>query len=142
MKRSSSAFSLVEVVLALGVVSFSLVALIGMLPVGLSNFRQAIEIQTQAQIVQQIATELQLAKYSDLSSGGYQSGFPRYFDAEGAAVAEPSKLYTVTASLPTNAEVPGPVANTNLLTLNFSIQRKTGPNDPKTFTLLVSNNGF
>lgn len=142
MKQSPAAFSLVEVVLALGVVSFSLVGLIGMLPVGLSNFRQAIELQTQAQIVQQIATELQLAKFSDLNGGSYQSGFPRYFDAEGVPVSEPQKLYTVTANSPANTEVPGTVANTNLLTLNFDIQRSTAPTEHKSFTLLVSNNGY
>ena len=41
--RPGSGFSLVEVVLALGVISFALVAIIGLLPIGLASGRGSIQ---------------------------------------------------------------------------------------------------
>ena len=43
MKRSLTAFSLVEVVLALGVIGFALLAIIGLLPIGLQSGRASIQ---------------------------------------------------------------------------------------------------
>lgn len=43
MKRISAAFSLVEVVLALGVIGFALLAVIGLLPIGLQSGRASMQ---------------------------------------------------------------------------------------------------
>jgi len=62
------AFSLVEVVLALGIVSFAFIGIIGMLPVGMNTFRQATDATVQAQITQQIITQVRETNYADLNS--------------------------------------------------------------------------
>lgn len=51
-------FSLVEVVLALGVCSFAMMAMMGMIPIGLSTFREAMNTTAQSQIFEGIAGDL------------------------------------------------------------------------------------
>lgn len=56
--RTANAFSLVEVVLALGVVSFAIVAILGILPVGLSTGHSAQDETRAAQIAEDILASL------------------------------------------------------------------------------------
>lgn len=55
----TSGFSLVEVVLAVGVISFAFVAILGLLPAGLHQFRQAMDTSVTAQIAQRIIQDAQ-----------------------------------------------------------------------------------
>jgi uncharacterized protein (TIGR02598 family) len=139
--KSSPGFSLVEVTLALGLVSFSMVGLVGMLPVGLSNARAAMEVQTQARITQRIAAELQLTPFLTISDGSYQSNFPRFYNEEGSPAASAEGIYTVTAAPPGQLELPGGQSNTNVLLLTFGIQKKTAPGVAEAFSLIASNTG-
>lgn len=139
--KSSPGFTLVEVTLALGLVSFSLVGLMGMLPVGLSNFREAMEIQTQTRIAQQIAAELQLTPFQAISDGTFQTEFPRFYDDEGVAVSVAESIYTVTAEAPGSLELPGGQANPNTLLLTFGIGKKAAPGRIESFSLVASNTG-
>jgi uncharacterized protein (TIGR02598 family) len=64
MKCSShktAAFSLVEIVLALGVVAFALIAVVGMLPVSLKTQQASVQQTTATSISTQIVTELTAA---------------------------------------------------------------------------------
>jgi uncharacterized protein (TIGR02598 family) len=139
--KSSPGFSLVEVTLAMGLVSFSLVALMGMLPVGLSNFRTAMELQTQSRIVQAIAAEIQLTPFSAIAAGGYQDDFPRYYNEEGVPVAAAEGLYTVTAAAPAGVDLPGAPNNPEMRLLTFGIVKKTAPGAAEAFSLIASNTG-
>jgi uncharacterized protein (TIGR02598 family) len=56
--RISAAFSLVEVVLAIGVVAFCLFAVAGMFPVGLKTQQTSTQQTTANQIVAQILADL------------------------------------------------------------------------------------
>lgn len=78
-------FSLVEIVMALGVVSFAIVAIMGMIPVGLASLRQSMDETAKAHIVQSIVGEMQLSGFS----GG--AGQTRYFDEAGSRV-EPTDV--------------------------------------------------
>src|SRR4051794_32386034 len=69
--RAKSAFSLVEVVLALGICSFAMIAIVGMIPMGLTTFRSAMNTTAQSQIVQRIAGDLLLSEYQNLDSKVY-----------------------------------------------------------------------
>jgi uncharacterized protein (TIGR02598 family) len=139
--KSSPGFSLVEVTLAMGLVSFSLVGLMGMLPVGLSNLREAMELQTQARIAQQLAAELQLLPFAEVSGGSYQSSFPRHYDEEGSSVTATEAIYTVTADALAAVELPGGASNPEIRRLTFGIQKKTSPNTTEAFSLVASNTG-
>ena len=62
----TGSFSLIEVVIALGVVAFAFVALFGMLPVGLNAFNNSIDATTETQIAQNVISQLKQAKFSTL----------------------------------------------------------------------------
>jgi len=64
--RRTSGFSLVEVVLAVGVVSFAFVAILGLLPAGMTQFRQAIDTTVCAQIAQRVIGDAQQTNYDEL----------------------------------------------------------------------------
>ena len=60
------AFSLVEVVLAVGVIAFAFVAILGLIPAGMSQFRQATDTSVCAQIAQRIINESQETDFTTL----------------------------------------------------------------------------
>jgi len=71
------AFSLVEVAIALGIISFCLVALMGMFPVMLESIRQSREKTLVAEMFQTIAEDLRNTAPSNNEKRAYE------FDAEG-----------------------------------------------------------
>jgi uncharacterized protein (TIGR02598 family) len=58
LERSGSGFSLVEVVLALGVAAISLIAIFGLLPVGLQTAHNAIEQSASGDIMSAVVADL------------------------------------------------------------------------------------
>lgn len=79
--RGAAGFSLVEVTLALGIVSFSLLTVLGLMPVGLSTLKQATEQTTESQIVQKIGGEAYLTSFSQLAASFSNRTF--YYDDRG-----------------------------------------------------------
>jgi len=81
MKKAMSAFSLVEVTLALGIISVSLLSLIGLLPAGLGALRESMDQTVHAQIVQRIAAGVSTSEFASLT------GQTLTFDQEGQLLA-------------------------------------------------------
>lgn len=85
-------FSLVEVVLAIGIVAVGFIAVFGLLPSGLSLFRQAMDASVTAQIAQRILSDAQETDFDVLLKSGTASGSQyyvlpmRYFDDQGSEV--------------------------------------------------------
>ena len=67
-RSRQSGFSLVEVVLAVGVIAFAFVAILGLLPAGLQQFRQAMDNSVAAQISQRIILEAQQSDFDVLTN--------------------------------------------------------------------------
>jgi len=61
------AFTLVEVVLALGIISFALLAVVGLLPVGLKSIKNANENAGAANVLQAIAASVRSATTTDFT---------------------------------------------------------------------------
>lgn len=59
-------FSLIEVAIAVSVLAVCLVALIGLLPAGLSNFRTAMDTTTTSQIAQRILHDMGQAEFDEV----------------------------------------------------------------------------
>ena len=85
-------FSLVEATLSIGVVAFAFIAILGLLPAGLTVFRQAMDTSVSAQISQRVAADLQVSDYFELlreASLGDSEEAPygtlprRFFDDQG-----------------------------------------------------------
>lgn len=154
---SRRAFSLVEVVLALGVVSFAVLTLLALIPNGMGNFQKAQTNNVETQIVQQVNNELQNAPYSTLfdTNGAALSAITEYrnsYDMEGElvtnAASENPVLYTVTLNsyLFTNISssgVPSSLTNSTGQALAQTVQINVNcHNQTNTFTTLIVNKGY
>ncbi len=69
--RSQHGFSLVEVTLALGIVSFTLLAVVGLLPVGLKSIKSATEQAAAANTLTSLAEGLRHAQTTNGSEYGF-----------------------------------------------------------------------
>jgi uncharacterized protein (TIGR02598 family) len=112
MKRSlhpTSAFSLVELVLALGVAAFCLIAVMGMLPVGLKTQQAGVQQTTANQIISQILGDLRADVR--LPPGQASKEQDQGFNLHGhwAAVATPDTLYFTNGATQTGSVNASPV---------------------------------
>ncbi len=63
--QNSRAFSLVEVTLAIGIVSFALLAVVALLPIGLQSVKNATEQAAAAEVLRALSAELRAASTAD-----------------------------------------------------------------------------
>ena len=142
--RRSRASSLVEVVLALGIVAFALVAVAGMIPVGVQSARDAVDLTRTSLIAQDAAMRLPTVAYTDGTPGATAAWF---YDQNGhwlnidASLASPyaGGFYRVDvirgtlASYPANTDPaaadPSNAYSTRLLAATATV---TWPLDPAT----------
>ena len=90
-----SGFSLVEVVIAIGVVSFAMVAILGSLPVGIQSMQDAMQMQAKASIAQQLRSDLQQIPYGAASTDGINEleTITWYYTSQGMKTEEPSQAF-------------------------------------------------
>ena len=81
-------FSLVEVALALGIVAFAFVSLFGLLPAGLTTFRNAIDTSNETRIVQTFVSKVIATDFENLRTkvDFASTSEISYFDEEGSLV--------------------------------------------------------
>lgn len=80
----SRGFSLVEVTLSIGIIAFAFVALLGLLPAGLTSFRAAIDSNNETRIVQSLIGKVQMTDFSQVPDLDFSvSNEVFYFDEEG-----------------------------------------------------------
>jgi len=134
------AFTLVEVVLAMGVVSFAMISMMGLLTMGLKTYHDAINATTESEITQQLANQLELAKYSSISTSTTSN---YYFTQEGISTNAANAIYSATVSAPAKLNVPGGSASfpTNTLTFIISISSKSSPQVTNAIPIHIANNG-
>jgi len=140
---SERAFTLVEVVLALGVASFGLIAMMGLLTVGLKTFHDTISQTTETEIAQQMANQLQLANFSSVSAQGASTNYG--FTQEGLLTNTANALYFAKVSAPSVFTVPGgstsSTLSTNTLTFVISIWCVSSPQTTNAISIQIANNG-
>ena len=110
--RPERAFSLVEVTIALAIVTFAVVSVMGLLPTGLTTMRTATDQTTVAQIAREISAEVLLTPFGELDSYISAHG-TRYFDSEGGRTDDPAAYFRIETSLAAS-EFPGSAASVNL----------------------------
>lgn len=101
-----AAFSLVEVVLAIGIVAFAFVAIFSLVPVGLGTFRDAMNNSIGSQIVQRLVNEAQQTDYPTLTAVA-NAKTTRYFDDQGneqTVIAD--SIYTVEVTVVPKTNIP------------------------------------
>ncbi|MES2569658.1 MAG: Verru_Chthon cassette protein B [Verrucomicrobiota bacterium] len=83
-RQSKRGFSLIEITLSLGIIAFAFVALFGLLPVGLTVFRNSVDIANETWIMQDLNTMVQVTEWPQVRELGHdKSGEIYYFDEEG-----------------------------------------------------------
>jgi uncharacterized protein (TIGR02598 family) len=97
------AFTLVETVIAIGIVSTVMVALVGMMPEGMKMISQAGQRTVGARIAQQLIGQLQLAKYQEISN---YDGQQYYFDDQGTEVRADDVSFVYTAKIEVQSAPP------------------------------------
>jgi len=122
------AFSLIEVVLCIGIVAFAFLAIFGMLPVGLSTFRQAMDNTVGSQIIQRLVGEAQQTDFPALIA---TSTTLRYFDDQGNEMtADKNYIYTaeITVVAPTTLPNTSTPATNSLATVTIKLANNPGRN--------------
>ena len=149
----SAGFSLVEVVMAVGVAAFALVALLGLLPSGLKTFKSTMNTAVGSQIAQRVFNDMQIADWKDLTNS------IRYFDEQGTELTNSNTVNCIywvqvntTNSSGTNSTTFLGNTSTNLMTITVMVANNPGggqtasavfnstnPNT-QTFTTLIGRN--
>jgi len=155
--RQGQAFSLVEVVLAIGVTSFALLGMVALLPMGLKTSHQAADAMTEAQIVQYARNQLEMTPFTNLSA--WVSN-PLYFDNQGlpTTATDAEQIYKATFAvgnvqlstgggsagsvLGVNPNAPNGVADASLVQLTIVNRTMAGPAATNVFPIVVPNAGF
>jgi uncharacterized protein (TIGR02598 family) len=128
MKRNflcNRAFSLVEVVLALGVVAFAIVAILGMFPIALTSNRSSINESRAAELVRAITGTID----SQCATFGSINCYGKTLDL--ASLSKSGAPVTLYASYPTSYPGPGqPTIGTSATNSVYSIELRFDNNPP------------
>ena len=127
--RRTRAFSLVEVTLAMGIMSFALVGLMGLLPIGVSTFHNATDSSTGTQIAQRLLNEAQQTDFDQLIAAAPTPLTFRYFDDQGNEVTPANKtqaVYYTNLVVVSGTTLPGGTSNQNLATVSLQIANNPG----------------
>jgi uncharacterized protein (TIGR02598 family) len=140
-----SAFSLVEVVLALGVTSFSLTIILGLLPVSLAAFTNAKRDSIRANILQDVAANASLTPYASMSTLNSQVW---YYDNQSQKLTSSSTaIYSATMTVSPPSPLPGQSAGTvNACVVQIRTDCLNGNSQPipslaATNSVIVANQG-
>ena len=76
-------FSLIEVTLAIAIIAFAFIALIGLLPAGLGIFAQTVDATNEMRISSHLSSMLLATEFSKLKSGSDFSSNIYYYDVDG-----------------------------------------------------------
>jgi uncharacterized protein (TIGR02598 family) len=144
--KGVKAFSLVEVVLAIGVVSFAMMAMLGTLPVGLKSSQQSRGQVATANIARQLQGELQQISFAGASQDTLTvetlADQSLYYSLEGTKTDAGSAYYVANFAV-TNVALPGlsidPSRARNVtVTLSYPANASEGDRQQSVFSLLLA----
>jgi uncharacterized protein (TIGR02598 family) len=130
-------FTLVEVVLALGLCSFALLSLMALMPVSLDSARHALEISRVAKAFQKVTSELTQSKFANvaaMSTSTYQ------FDYDGNKPASDADIYYTVLATVAASPVPNQ-SSTSLVRVTLEAQTRRETNAAST-TITICDMGY
>lgn len=154
----SAGFSLIETALALGIVAFAFVALLGLLPAGMTVFRKSVDTTVSAQIVQHIVSDAEQSDFDALldrateKSADFYVLKTRYFDDQGSEVVPAGQTAPTAADLlrilyqvRVRGSQPGPPSvsdggSSNFTSLPQVDGRRFHPRESTFLTIQIANN--
>ena len=118
-KEISAGFSLIEVVIAIGIIAFAFIAIIGLIPTGLSSIKGSMQTSVMSRIAQKVISDAEQSDFTTLA--GLMSS-TNYFDVEGNPLPSSSNsLYWANLTTLSNAVLPGSPTNSNLYQITISV---------------------
>lgn len=121
--RRSAGYSLVEVMVAVGIVSFGIIAMVSMMPSGLSTFRNSMDRSISSQIAQRIVSEERQKNFDNITAGAtYQ-----YFTDEGdkTTLGAANQIYVARVDIVKQVGVPGAsIQNQNMAQVRVRIANR------------------
>jgi uncharacterized protein (TIGR02598 family) len=142
---SGGAFSLVEIVMVIGIISFALVPVFALLPLGLGMAKDAMQKSAYGHIILKISNELSVLPFENV---GEPQEF--YFDRAGGLVRNPEDasfsaiVHPVTGSSDALFPGAGRLANLEQQFRNIEVVvSRAGIQDPEAFrmVLCIANSG-
>ena len=127
--KEKGGFTLIETVLAIGIVATVLIALIGLLPTGSDILSEAGRSTVGARIAQQLIGEVQLAEYDDVDSF---NGQQRYYDDMGTELKSQTAQVVYTARVEVesgNPPIPGAKESEYLRRVIIKVSNSPGKPD-------------
>lgn len=130
----SDGFTLVEVTMAIGIISFALLTMIGLMPAGLGALRDSTQQSINAQILQQISSGLVVKSFESRTDFSAFGGTNLYFDEQAQPLTTSSKARYKAAITVQNPSLPGVTGDdvqnlaSSLKRLGISITREDVPN--------------
>lgn len=125
MLSSCGGFSLVEVALAIGLLAFALLPIMGLLPVAMNVSRDAIDRASEVRMLQSIRADV-LASDSD----AMLQAKVHFFDMQGNSLVDlpdesdaGASYYEVTRGTPTSTALPGGQSSAHLRTIHITLLR-------------------
>ncbi len=89
LRSSRPGFTLAEVMIAMGIVASVMVALLGMIPLGVRSVREATNLTISGRIAQEVISNIQQSNWKDVMVNYNQKRF--LFDNEGFSIREGNK---------------------------------------------------
>lgn len=144
-------FSLVEVTLAIGIVAFGVVAVMGVLPLAMVSVREAMDRVTEMNLVREFSGEALHTPYSRLEE--WAAAGPRYFDEQGIRCGAEGAHFEVTIEVVAPVfpvapgmdlgAIPSLASSSRVVRVGILRRPRAAPeSDRKTHTLHVANCGY
>lgn len=143
-------FSLAEVLVAIGIAASAITIMVGLLPAGLTTFRQALNTTVTSQIGQKLLYEASQTDYTVLTAAPATKPW-RYFDDEGSELPDSAgAIFHALVRVQSGTEIPaveGGSLQPNLATVIVQVvynpdgrilplsMAPAGPNDPPEGTI-------
>lgn len=134
--RRQAAFSLPEVTLAAGIAAVGIIMLFGLLPSGLTMFRDSMNVSTSSQIAQRLIYEAVQTDYDVLVESASGGSGPvlkawRYFDDQGVEVetAAAGIYHVLTRVLPSSQLPTGGTGSANDSLATVTVQVVVNPSN-------------
>lgn len=132
---ASRGFSLIEVVIAMGIFVFAVVPVIGLVSSGMKNMRQSMDDSIKADILKNVVAQIQATPYTNITASNY------YFTDQGVLLDSSNSSCLFVAST-TISDPPALVAtSTNIARLlNITVRHCLDTNNKTVFSQLLLNN--
>lgn len=137
---SKRGFSLIEVTMALGMVAFVMISVVGLLPLTLQTYHETKRETIHANLLQQLAANANLTPFSELSA---LNGQVFRYDDQGDELSSSVNTWVYRATFTISAPIalPGGSPSTGAKLLQVKIDDVDAPSRPTYYNIILGDQG-